>query len=335
MRTWTSVSGGLPSRLLALKCTMLRAATFPDHTSLWLLAWVRPSVSPLLPSASATGCGTRPALSPTPAPLRMLVLGTKCARRPPTHPTPMPLHPFTPQQVGVAGGDVRSGCHPPAARPLRTRRAVQGGAAPHPLHRQVPRQPSASSARPAALRCATSRCRRRRCPWTGHSTLRALSPTAGAPQPWAALWCPCGSAGQAQGLCDEIEERLSALWGDLERLRRRAVDLACCDASCAVEAAALEVIRTQVTAPSRPPSRPPAPAPSFFAPSRSVAALGGGPSEGTRVRRARRPLSSSLCLCPALSCMPTSRCRASRAAGGCGCGCPGSRHPGPAAGAGA
>ncbi|KAL4443541.1 hypothetical protein ABPG75_011278 [Micractinium tetrahymenae] len=52
--------------------------------------------------------------------------------------------------------------------------------------------------------------------------------------------------GQAQGLCDEIEERVSALWGDLDRLRRRAVDLACCDASGVVEAAALEVIRTQL-----------------------------------------------------------------------------------------
>ena len=59
---------------------------------------------------------------------------------------------------------------------------------------------------------------------------------------------PSPAAGQAQGLCVELEERGSALWGDLERLRRRAVDLACCDASSVVEAAALEVIRTQAGA---------------------------------------------------------------------------------------
>lgn len=53
-------------------------------------------------------------------------------------------------------------------------------------------------------------------------------------------------AGLAQGVCDELEERASAWWADLDKLRRRAVDLACSDASATVEAAALEVIRAQV-----------------------------------------------------------------------------------------
>ncbi len=47
-------------------------------------------------------------------------------------------------------------------------------------------------------------------------------------------------------MCDELDERASAWWADLEKLRRRAVDLACSDASATVEAAALEVIRAQV-----------------------------------------------------------------------------------------
>lgn len=53
-------------------------------------------------------------------------------------------------------------------------------------------------------------------------------------------------AGLAQGVCDELDERASAWWADLEKLRRRAVDLACSEASATVEAAALEVIRSQV-----------------------------------------------------------------------------------------
>jgi hypothetical protein len=57
----------------------------------------------------------------------------------------------------------------------------------------------------------------------------------------------CVVAGLAQGVCDELEERASGWWADLDRLRRRAVDLACSDASAVVEQAALEVIRTQVS----------------------------------------------------------------------------------------
>ncbi|PRW56682.1 hypothetical protein C2E21_4574 [Chlorella sorokiniana] len=52
--------------------------------------------------------------------------------------------------------------------------------------------------------------------------------------------------GLAQGVCDELDERASAWWSDLDKLRRRAVDLACSDASATVEAAALEVIRSQL-----------------------------------------------------------------------------------------
>lgn len=53
-------------------------------------------------------------------------------------------------------------------------------------------------------------------------------------------------AGLAQAVCEELEERASAWAADLDRLRRRAVDLACCELGGVVEAAALEVIRAQV-----------------------------------------------------------------------------------------
>lgn len=53
-------------------------------------------------------------------------------------------------------------------------------------------------------------------------------------------------AGLAQGVCDELRERAAAWNADLERLRRRAADLACTDVGALVEAAALEVARGQL-----------------------------------------------------------------------------------------
>lgn len=47
-------------------------------------------------------------------------------------------------------------------------------------------------------------------------------------------------------MCTELEGRANIWYADLDRLRRRAVDLACSDASHVVEVAALEVIRVQL-----------------------------------------------------------------------------------------
>ncbi|EFN58214.1 hypothetical protein CHLNCDRAFT_50618 [Chlorella variabilis] len=54
--------------------------------------------------------------------------------------------------------------------------------------------------------------------------------------------------GLAQGVCDELEQQASNWCADLDRLRRRAVDLACCDASGIVEQAALDLEDAAVAA---------------------------------------------------------------------------------------